>query len=163
MKKTRFYLTISLCMTALSLIFTLASCSGSTATKEEKAAKEAVAKTEDAVDALVKDAAEKLNAKQAQESGWPKNDFTDQLPKPDLKCGISGSSTLGFSVTFDKPEKEQVKAYAKQLKDGGFSINPIEDDNDSYYMFTAENSSGYGVLLSWTPGNQSGILISKSK
>ncbi|MDR1720243.1 MAG: hypothetical protein LBR67_09050 [Dysgonamonadaceae bacterium] len=118
-------------------------------------------KQKDPISSLEKEITKKLDAKQTQSAGWPDNEYTKVLPKPDIKCGASGSSVLGFSVTFDKTTIEKVKEYAEKVKKAGFTANAFESGGDSY-MYSAENEAGYSVLLSWADG-QAGVLISKPK
>ncbi|MDR0825409.1 MAG: hypothetical protein LBN74_09970 [Prevotella sp.] len=139
---------------ALAIGFVMVSCGGGSGDNKT------VSST---VNALEKEISEKLDAKQVQSSGWPVNEYTQQLPKPDIKVGVSGSSAIGFSVTFEKATMKQIKEYAGQIKKAGFTKDSYESDGDNnmyMYMYSAKNAAGYETLLSWAEG-QAGILISK--
>lgn len=171
MKKVNFKI---LAMAVAMGLFVL-SCANDAAKKQDAvkdAAKDATEKVKDAADAATESAnatvkaieekvTKELDAKMAQTSGWPENEFTALVPKPDLKCGASGSTKMGFSVVFVDATPEQVKAYAAQVKKAGFSKNAYEMTGETY-MFNAENKDGVGVLISSASG-QSGILITPKK
>ncbi|GHT28200.1 hypothetical protein AGMMS49574_02050 [Bacteroidia bacterium] len=94
-------------------------------------------------------------------SGWESNDYTKQVPKPDISISAAGESQLGYSANFNNATLEQVKAYAAKVKEAGFNIEAYEGDGDMY-SYSAKNAAGYGVYLNWAQG-QAGVLISKLK
>jgi hypothetical protein len=66
-----------------------------------------------------------------------------------------------FSVNFIDVTIENIKTYAEQLRNFGYTVNQEETVPDSeMYMFSAENEAGYIVVLSWS-GSRSKILISE--
>lgn len=119
----------------------------------------------DIPDSTEKEVAKNPNEKIVQASGWPDNKYTRQLPKPDIRAGVSKTVTHGFfivfSVNFIDVTIENIKTYAEQLRNFGYTVNQEETVPDSeMYMFSAENEAGYIVVLSWS-GSRSKILISE--
>jgi hypothetical protein len=131
-----------------------AACGGNASKKQgENAAADIATEAEQ----QVKEATE---AKSVSAS-WENNDFTKQVPKPDIAITAAGESRVGYSANFNKATLEQVKAYAAKVKAAGFNVGATERDGDTY-MFDAKNAAGWSVLISWSAG-KSGILISKPK
>jgi ABC-type glycerol-3-phosphate transport system substrate-binding protein len=139
---------------AIAICLVMASCGGGNAKKSD-------------ADKIAEDAVKGLDIKEkASATKWPDNEYTKQAVKPDIPIRISGNFEMGgvkgFSLEFENATIEQLKAYAQKLKEKGFSLNAFESDDSSMYSFSAENSAGYGVLITWAQG-KAGMMISKSK
>jgi hypothetical protein len=95
------------------------------------------------------------------DEGWESNDFTAQVPKPDIAIRSAGERGSTYGVNFNSATLEQVKAYAAKLRAAGFDRNVSETDAESY-SFSAENAAGWNVYTRWGDG-QSGVMISKPR
>lgn len=97
-------------------------------------------------------------------SEWPDNEYTKQVPTPDMKILHSNSDDDGFTVAFNNASAEQIKAYAEKLKAAGFTTDAEEEDKEvmgmAIYSYTASNSDGYSVSLTFAVGS-AGLVISK--
>ncbi len=142
--KVQFAALVLLALTAMCT----ASCGGN-ATK-----KQAV----DAADELEQQVMEALNVKNVS-SKWENNEYTRQLPKPDIVVAAAGESDLGYSASFAAATLAQIKAYAAKVKEAGFDKEVWESDGDTY-IYSADNADGWSVMVSWAEG-QAGVLISK--
>lgn len=95
---------------------------------------------------------------------WPDNEYTKQVPTPDMKILHSNSDDDGFTVAFNNASAEQIKAYASKLKEAGFTTDAEEEDKEvmgmAIYSYTASNSDGYSVSLTFAVGS-AGLVISK--
>lgn len=84
---------------------------------------------------------------------WPDNPFADMLPKPKSSWSqVSPYSTDdGFSVTLTGASVEELRAYVEELKNIGFNIDPITEDDTSaevqVYSYSANNADGYNVQI----------------
>ena len=102
---------------------------------------------------------------------WESNKYTKLLPKPEMSIKdaiedaathYSGEVISYYTVYFDNPTLEQVRAYVAKLKAAGFNVKVSDSDlltqnmppelvqevlGDKYY-FTAENASGWKVNIS---------------
>ncbi len=105
--------------------------------------------------------AEEVTKAKSVSTSWQNNDFTKQVPKPDIELTAAGEASLGYSANFKNATLAEVKAYAAKVKAAGFDKNAYESDGDMY-NFTAENAAGWSVMISWATG-QSGVLISKPR
>jgi hypothetical protein len=92
-------------------------------------------------------------------TGWGNNEYTKQVPEPDMEVSESGESALGYSANFKDATVEQIKGYAAKVKGAGFN-KQVSEMGGEFYMFNAENADGWSVLISWEEG-KAGILISK--
>lgn len=106
-----------------------------------------------------------IDIKETVTENWPSNEYTKQVPEPDIDIKVSGTAKLGdnevFSTTFaDGTTKEQIKGYVEKLKSAGFTIEASESGADEYYMFNAKNNTGYDVLVSWA-SSAAGMMIGK--
>lgn len=97
-------------------------------------------------------------------SEWPENEYTNQVPKPDMKLLHSKTDEDGFTAAFNNASADQIKAYAEKLKSAGFTEDVEVEDNEvmgmTIYSFSALNSSGYSVTLTFAVGS-AGMTISK--
>ena len=105
--------------------------------------------------------AEKVVEAKSTSSGWESNEFTKQLPTPEISISAAGESSMGYSANFSNATLEQVKTYTAKVKTAGFNVEVYESDDDAY-SFSAKNASGWSVLITWRK-EQSGVLISKPK
>ena len=105
--------------------------------------------------------AEKVVEAKSTSSGWENNEFTKQLPAPEISISAAGESSMGYSANFGNATLEQVQTYAAKVKSAGFNVEVYESADDTY-SFSAKNASGWSVLITWRQG-QSGVLISKPK
>jgi hypothetical protein len=144
-------------MIALAIGLVTASCGGGSS-KQTGAEKEA--------QKIVEDVVKKAGIKETVTENWPDNEYTKQLSKPGIDIKVAGIAEWGgskvFSVTFaDGTTKEQIKACIEKVKSDGFNKDASESDSgDAYYMYSAANSAGYGVVVSWAP-RASGLMVSK--
>jgi ABC-type antimicrobial peptide transport system permease subunit len=142
---------VALVLLVATAIFAV-SCGGNA---NKKQGEEIAADIVSEVEQQIKDAAEVKNVS----DGWERNEYTEQLPKPDIAVTLAGESGMGYGVNFNNATLDQIKAYAVKVKEAGFDEDVWETDGDTY-MYSAGNAAGWSVMLSWTDG-QSGILISK--
>jgi hypothetical protein len=144
-------------MIALAIGLVVVSCGGGNSNKTD-AEKEA--------QKIEKEAVKKAGIKETVTANWPDNEYTKQLSKPEIDIKVAGIGEWGgskvFSVTFaDGTTKEQIKACIEKVKSDGFNKDASESDSgDAYYMYSAANSTGYGVVVSWAP-SASGLMVSK--
>jgi len=90
---------------------------------------------------------------------WPDNEYTRQLPKPDMEIFVSVVEEDGFSVVFMNATTAQLKAYAETLKSHGFNID-VEVQEMFGYTFSASNSAGYEVSL-YDMSGMNGLTMTK--
>lgn len=111
-------------------------------------------------------AATKTEAKAAKGGDkWPDNEYTKQLPKPQITVSSASVGTFADGETFaanfaSGTTREQFKAYIEQLKTSGFTVK-VEVDTDSTYGGTADKN-GYHVSWVYTGGRGS-IQVNKKK
>ncbi len=75
---------------------------------------------------------------------WPKNEFTQIIPKPDIEYGkISSEYTKQFQFELYKVSAEQFNEYAKACREAGFDVDITK--NDSVYY--ADNAEGYDLNI----------------
>jgi hypothetical protein len=103
-------------------------------------------------------------------TGWTDNEFTKQVPKPDIaiNAGATGIVEIRgnkeFAANFDsETTKEQLKAYAGKLKKAGFTKKAYESDSESGYSYNASNDAGYKVGVMTKPNGGGFMSISKNK
>jgi hypothetical protein len=90
------------------------------------------------------------------------NDFTKQIPKPDIaiKSAYStGQNGEIYMVNFQDATIEQVRAYAAKVKEAGFTIGADEGDGGDYYTYNAKNAAGWEVSLILTSRGGASITI----
>ena len=95
------------------------------------------------------------------EAGWESNDYTKQVPKPDIAIMSAGESGTSYGVNFNNATLEQVKAYAAKVKAAGFDKGASENDGERYY-FNAGNAAGWNVMIMMN-GGQSMMTITKPR
>ena len=95
---------------------------------------------------------------------WPDNEYTRQVPKPELPIYASSLEGDSFSVVFSGAETASLKAYAVMLKEAGFTLEAEEQEQTLYgvsmYTYVAENAAGFRVSLYFASGT-GGLTISK--
>lgn len=78
------------------------------------------------------------------EISWPKSDLVSLLPvPPSLRGEIIVDNATSFAVYIGDMDKEQYATYVDDCWDAGFSL----DHSRSEETFSAENSSGYNLLV----------------
>ena len=97
-------------------------------------------------------------------SEWPDNEITRQVPKPPFENPMIVADDESVTVMRMGSSVDEAKAYAKQLKDAGFTKDVYEETNSvagyDIYTFTAENANGLSVSLTFTSGTTT-VNISK--
>ena len=91
---------------------------------------------------------------------WEDNEYTRQVPKPDMSVSFTGETGLGYIVTLDKPTLAQIKAYAAKVNARGFNTVLLDMEEVEEYMYSARNAEGWQVNIIWYP-LKSDILILK--
>ena len=79
---------------------------------------------------------------------WPSNEFTKQVPKPDLTIYAAEDGPNGYNVDFIGATFEQIKAYADKVKAAGFDKVVNEDSDSDMYSYSANNAAGWRVVVS---------------
>ena len=76
---------------------------------------------------------------------WSDSEVAKQIPKPDDAVIISLGWETDSSLSFDAfgMSYDEYKSYVKSVKEAGFSIDVIEDEDS----FNADNENGYGVTI----------------
>ncbi len=81
--------------------------------------------------------------------GWPDNEFTQQIPQPDFIVSIGSESADSFMITFSDATIEQIREYAEQIKNAGFTLDAETQDMEmagmALYSYTAKNAAGYEI------------------
>ena len=92
---------------------------------------------------------------------WTSNEYTKQLPKPDITVSRAEKGPNGYNVDFEYESAtlENLKAYVAKLKAAGFDKDVYEDIDDERYSVTLFNAARWRVVVS----NRSGrfMIISK--
>lgn len=95
---------------------------------------------------------------------WPDNEITRQIPKPSFENPIIVESDDGLTVMQMGSSAEEAQAYARQLKDAGFTRDVNENTQEfagiSIYTFVAQNAKGLSVSLTFASGTTT-VSISK--
>jgi len=85
--------------------------------------------------------------------GWPENEFTKQVPKPNFEVSFGGVSENEFSALGGGATVDQLRNYAKELQKAGFNKNVETEDQGMFgmttYSFRADNGKGYQVEISY--------------
>lgn len=96
--------------------------------------------------------------------GWPDNEYTKLIPKPELTVTASVVEGDSFTAMFSDATKEQVAAYIEKVKSAGFTENAELEDQEmmgmSLYSYTASNSSGYQIEITLS-GGTCGVTLEK--
>ncbi len=95
---------------------------------------------------------------------WPENEFTKLLPKPDMTLLAASTNDQSFTVGFQNATIDQVKSYTEEVKAAGFTVDAQTEDQNvmgiTIYSYTAKNSAGYLVTVSYAMGT-SAVLLEK--
>lgn len=154
MKKTILALA---CMAAVTMF---AACGGGNAKKE--------------ADGILKEAQEKVKAREVVSSEWPKNEFTKLIPEPE-NVTITGNEKvdnmyyLGHRIVVKDWSKEDCKAYIEKLKAAGFTKplvgmeDVITSDTDKMYSFDATNADGVHASVGIMGSNGSIDITTKKQ
>lgn len=95
--------------------------------------------------------------------GWPDNEFTKLVPKPDCsfsKEGIGDSKTF---YTYPNWTQDEAKAYVATLESSGFTISgsPAADNEETYMVYLKNADETYKVTVLWELGSDGTLAISK--
>ncbi len=89
-------------------------------------------------------------------SGWPDNEFTAVVPKPDIPITTTAVEGNAFFAVLAPEGIDDVRVYANALKEAGFTVNEQVEDTEMsgivIYSFSASNASGYHVEFSYAMG-----------
>ncbi len=105
------------------------------------------------------------NGEEGQIGGsWPDNEFTKLLPKPDYAVMAASTTEQQFSVSFADMTVEEVRAYAEEVKEKGFTVDAEITDQEFeglfIYSYRAQNADGYIVTVTYTDG-YCGVMVEK--
>jgi hypothetical protein len=96
-------------------------------------------------------------------SGWPDNEFTQTLPKPEVDVSMAAVEGDSFQAVL-VATIEQTKAYAEQVKAKGFSVDAETEDQEvmgmAIYLYSAKNADGYRVEVAFT-GGTAAVTVTK--
>jgi hypothetical protein len=81
---------------------------------------------------------------------WPENEFTRQIPKPDIpfdSIAITGGKARKLAIIFQKAPIEKAKKYAETLRKYGYTIalETKENIDIGFLSYEAKNTAGYQV------------------
>ena len=95
---------------------------------------------------------------------WPKNEFTKQVPKPELKPTAANIQDKSFSVAFVDATVEDIRNYVEELKKAGFTVDATNKDVEIMgvlaYAYVASNEKGYKVEVTYAQ-TMCGMTITK--
>jgi len=84
---------------------------------------------------------------------WPKNEFTEQLPKPKFKTTADEPGEMEYTVVCEA-SVDQLKEYVESLKTAGFTINDNTSEGSAFgvfaYCYMADNEKGYTVEVNYS-------------
>ena len=92
---------------------------------------------------------------------WTNNEYTKQLPKPDIIVRRAEKGPNGYNVDFEynSATLENLKAYVAKLKTAGFDKDVYEELDGERYSVTLFNAAGWRVIVSNSSGRF--MIISK--
>lgn len=73
---------------------------------------------------------------------WPDDRFGNAVPRPELEIEMVQSDKDGLTALFGNVTIEQIKQYAAQLENAGYTIDSNTLDMPDYGMFTYSGSNG---------------------
>ena len=86
-------------------------------------------------------------------SAWPDNEFTRQVPNPMIETSSTTFNAQGFNSQLDEMDKAAAEAYAKKLREAGFTIDiPTDFLYSKAVEVNAKNAAGYIVEFFWANG-----------
>jgi hypothetical protein len=95
---------------------------------------------------------------------WPRNEFTEMIPKPDFDVAMGGTSGNEFTILCYNVSKDDLKKYAAEVKKAGFNKDVEETDQAMFgqtlYSWEGKNSKGWKVVIGFVFG-ASTISVSK--
>jgi len=98
---------------------------------------------------------------------WPKNEFTEQLPKPKFGTTLNEPGETEYTIVCEATV-DQLKEYVESLKTAGFTINDNTSEESAFgvyaYSYTASNEKGYIVEVNYsnTFGSMVTLTIKKA-
>jgi hypothetical protein len=95
---------------------------------------------------------------------WPKNEFTQQVPKPDFEVSFGSVSDTEYTALFGNVSTNDLKKYVEKVKRAGFGKNAKTEEQAALgvavYSYTADNGKGYQVSVATALG-MNAIAIKK--
>ena len=95
---------------------------------------------------------------------WPENEYTKQVPMPDLDMIMNSTENREFTAVFAGATMDAVKAYVEQVKAAGFTIGADTEEMKmmgmEIYSYTAKNADGYHIEVAMASGMMT-VTISK--
>jgi len=86
-------------------------------------------------------------------SDWPDNEFTRQVPNPMIETSSAESNAQSFTARLDMMDKAAAEAYAKKLREAGFTTDvPPDFSYSKGVQVNAKNAAGYLVDFFWANG-----------
>ena len=119
---------------ALATLFILTACGG-----DEPASTTTAGEQTDSANADVNADSAKDDVVDAI-SNWP-----SFLPATTMAGEVSESTDERFTITFYGASKDEVKAYAEQLKEAGFTVNGFTTDDDTMFSYFAAHENGWEI------------------
>jgi len=102
------------------------------------------------------------NHLQPEDPNWPDNEFTRQLPRPDFEIVSVTSTAADFSAMCARVTMEQLREYAREVREAGFSEEVVIKDENlmemDFYTFTAKNSNGYQAEINHLMGTSTFVV-----
>lgn len=98
------------------------------------------------------------------DGNWPENEFTKQVPKPELQPTAANIQEKSFSVAFVDAKVEDIRDYVEELKEAGFTVDATNKDVEVFgvvaYAYTASDGAGYKVEVTYAQ-DMCGLTITK--
>ncbi|MDO5555223.1 MAG: hypothetical protein Q4G09_00785 [Clostridia bacterium] len=93
--------------------------------------------------------------------GWPNNDFTKQVPKPEQTFTEEALSDSSSCYTYPNWTVAQAKLYVDKLENSGFTISSTYSDTDTEYYVVLKNADGsYQATVTSNPVDGGALVIS---
>ncbi|MDR1641509.1 MAG: hypothetical protein LBT59_17590 [Clostridiales bacterium] len=104
----------------------------------------------------------------AEDGDWPSNEYTKIIPKPSFPVDIEGGGMddEDFTIVFRGASIDEIKAYAEEIKEAGFVLDPETDEfqvgSFDFYNYEAKNEAGYEVEV-FSARGIAGLSIEKPR
>ncbi|MCL2107382.1 MAG: zinc ribbon domain-containing protein [Oscillospiraceae bacterium] len=86
-------------------------------------------------------------------AGWPENEFTRRVPKPNFEVAFGSANETEYVALGGGATVEQLREYVKQLEKAGFNKNAQTEDQSVFgmttYSYKANNGKGYEVEIGY--------------
>lgn len=91
---------------------------------------------------------------------WPDTEIGNMLPDTDNKA-LNHSISENYISASLVMNKDEYKDYCEQCKNSGFTENASTTDNETYSHYSADNTDGYALSLSWySDDNKCQLMLS---